>query len=96
MTLALGAVFLANQIREFLVLDFSPSSNGFGSMYYLMTGFHALHVFAGLVLIVVAITLTTAPGSLERRGAGIEAVTYYWHFVDVVWVLLFLTLFVAR
>jgi cytochrome c oxidase subunit 3 len=95
-TLALGALFLANQIREFFVLDFSPSSNGFGSMYYLITGFHALHVFAGLALIVVALGLTTAPGSLERRAPGIASVTYYWHFVDIVWVLLFLTLFVLR
>ena len=48
-TLALGALFLVNQIREFFVLDFSLSSSGFGSMYYLMTGFHALHVFGGLI-----------------------------------------------
>ena len=95
-TFALGAVFLANQVREFFVLDFSVSSSSFGSMYYLMTGFHGLHVLGGLVLIVVAIVITTGPGTLERRGPAVESVTYYWHFVDVVWILLFLTLFVLR
>ncbi len=95
-TFALGAVFLVNQIREFFVLDFSASSSGFGSMYYLLTGFHALHVFAGLALIITAVVLTTGPGSFERRGPAVESVTYYWHFVDVVWVLLFLTIFVIR
>ena len=95
-TLALGTVFLANQVREFFVLDFSVSSSGFGSMYYLMTGFHGLHVFAGLALIVVALVMLSGPGSLERRGPVLESVSYYWHFVDVVWVLLFTTLFVIR
>jgi cytochrome c oxidase subunit 3 len=95
-TLALGTLFVANQLREFFVLDFSASSSGFASMYYLMTGFHALHVFAGLMLIVAAIAITTGAGSLERRAPALEAVTYYWHFVDVVWIGLFLTLFVLR
>ena len=95
-TLALGTVFLVNQIREFYVLDFSAGSSSFGSMYYMLTGFHALHVFGGLALIVVAVILTTGPGSLERRGPAVESVTYYWHFVDVVWILLFLTIFVLR
>ncbi len=95
-TVALGTVFLVNQIREFFVLDFSPSSSGFGSMYYLMTGFHALHVFGGLALITVAIVITTGAGRLERRAPIVESVSYYWHFVDVVWILLFATLFLLR
>jgi cytochrome c oxidase subunit 3 len=95
-TLGLGVLFLANQVREFFVLDFSVSSSGFSSVYYLMTGFHALHVLAGLALIVAAVVVTTGPGSLDRRGPAVDSVTYYWHFVDVVWVLLFLTLFVLR
>ena len=96
LTIALGALFFANQIREFFVLDFAPSSNSYGSMYYVMTGFHALHVFAGLLLIVAAIAITTGAGTLERRTPAVESVSYFWHFVDVVWILLFLTLFVLR
>jgi cytochrome c oxidase subunit III len=95
-TLALGVVFVANQIREFFVLDFSASSSGFASMYYIMTGFHALHVFAGLLLIIAAVVVTMSAKDFERRAPVAESVTYYWHFVDVVWILLFLTLFVIR
>ena len=72
--IALGALFLANQIREFFVLDFGPSSSSYGSMYYVMTGFHALHVFAGLLLIVAAIAITTGAGTLERRTPAVESV----------------------
>jgi cytochrome c oxidase subunit 3 len=96
LTVALGTVFFANQIREFFVLDFGASSNSYGSMYYVMTGFHAAHVLAGLLLIVAAIAITTGAGTLERRTPAVEGVTYFWHFVDIVWILLFLTLFVLR
>jgi cytochrome c oxidase subunit 3 len=95
-TLGLGALFLANQVREFLVLDFGVSSSSYGSIYYTMTGFHGLHVLAGLVLLVVAAVVIGGGASKERRSAGVEAVAYYWHFVDVVWVGLFLTIFVLR
>ena len=95
-TLALGALFLANQLREMFTLDFSISSSGYGSMYYVMTGFHGLHVLAGLVLIVVALALSGGETSLERRTPMLESVTYYWHFVDVVWIGLFATLFLLR
>lgn len=94
-TLALGALFLVNQIREFLVNDFSISSHAYGSMYYLMTGFHGLHVLGGLVLITIGLVLVGA-GTLERRAPAVESVTYYWHFVDVVWVGLFTTIFLIR
>jgi cytochrome c oxidase subunit 3 len=95
-TLALGALFLTNQAREFLVLDFQISSHSYGSIYYLMTGFHGLHVLGGLVLMVVALVITTGAGPLERRGPVVESISYYWHFVDVVWVALFATIFVIR
>jgi cytochrome c oxidase subunit 3 len=95
-TLTLGALFLANQAREFFVLDFKVSSNSYGSIYYLMTGFHGLHVLAGLVLMVVALVIATGPGPLARRGPVVESIGYYWHFVDVVWIGLFATIFVIR
>src|SRR5688572_24141555 len=84
-TLALGALFLANQVREFLVNDFQISSHAYGSIYYLMTGFHGLHVLAGLVLLVIGLAVVSGEGPLARRSPAVESVTYYWHFVDVVW-----------
>jgi cytochrome c oxidase subunit 3 len=95
-TLALGAVFLANQVREFFVLGFSASSSGYGSMYYLMTGFHGMHVLGGLVLILVAVVMVAGARDAEDRRPLVESVSYYWHFVDVVWILVFSTLFFVR
>ena len=95
-TLALGALFLANQVREFMVNDFEISSHAYGSIYYLMTGFHGLHVAAGLVLLVIGLVVVGGAGPLVRRGPAVESVTYYWHFVDVVWIGLFTTIFVIR
>lgn len=95
-TFVLGGLFLANQIREFLVNDFSISSHAYGSIYYLMTGFHGLHVAAGLILLVIALTMVVNAGTLARRTPAVESVTYYWHFVDVVWVGLFTTIFLIR
>jgi cytochrome c oxidase subunit III len=95
-TLGLGALFLANQIREFYSLDFQVSSNSYGSIYYLMTGFHALHVAAGLLLMFVALAIATGPGSLARRSPAVDSIGYYWHFVDIVWIGLFTTIFIIR
>jgi cytochrome c oxidase subunit 3 len=95
-TFALGALFLANQIREFYSLDFRISTDSYGSIYYLMTGFHALHVGAGLLLMLVALAIATGPAPLVRRGPVVESIGYYWHFVDVVWIGLFFTIFVIR
>jgi cytochrome c oxidase subunit 3 len=95
-TFLLGGLFLANQIREFLVNDFSISSHAYGSIYYLMTGFHGLHVAAGLILLLIGLTMVVNAGTLERRTPAVESVTYYWHFVDVVWVGLFTTIFLIR
>ncbi|HEV8207387.1 MAG TPA: heme-copper oxidase subunit III [Acidimicrobiia bacterium] len=96
LTLGLGALFLANQIREFYTLDFQVSSNSYGSIYYLMTGFHALHVAAGLLLMLVALAIATGPGPVARRAPVVDSIGYYWHFVDVVWIGLFTTIFVIR
>jgi cytochrome c oxidase subunit 3 len=95
-TFGLGGLFLANQIREFYSLDFQVSSNSYGSIYYLMTGFHALHVAAGLLLMLVALAIATGPGPVARRGPVVDSIGYYWHFVDVVWIGLFTTIFVIR
>jgi cytochrome c oxidase subunit III len=96
LTFGLGLLFLANQIREFLTLDFGISTNSYGSIYYLMTGFHALHVAAGLLLMIVAVAIATGRGPLARRRPAVDSIGYYWHFVDVVWIGLFTTIFIIR
>jgi cytochrome c oxidase subunit III len=98
-TIGLGGVFLAGQAIEYSALwaeGFGVSSDVFTTLFFTMTGFHGLHVLGGLV----ALALIAGAGhrgefSATRHGP-IEAVSYYWHFVDVVWILLFATIYVLR
>ena len=93
-TIVLGGVFLANLGLEWAGLDFELSTDAYGSIYYMLTGFHGLHVLGGLVLL-AAITFVPAV-SAERQTVRVRCAGYYWHFVDFIWVLFFLTIFVVR
>lgn len=95
-TIVLGAVFLSLQMYDWLRLPFEVSSNAYGTMYYAMTGLHGLHVVAGLVLMIVALARLAQGAYRGGRVDGLHAVGYYWHFVDIVWVALFTTLFLVR
>lgn len=95
-TLALGVMFLVGQGVEYAQLDFALSDHSFGTLFYSMTGFHGLHVIGGMAAISLAL-IKNARGHLSRQGPGpVKAVSYYWHFVDIVWVLLFATLYLLR
>jgi cytochrome c oxidase subunit 3 len=95
-TLALAAAFVANQAHEWATLGFSVSSHAYGSAFYVMTGFHGLHVIGGML----AMVLLLGRAGSRRFGAAelpaVEMVSYYWHFVDVVWVALWATLFLLK
>ena len=95
-TIALGLVFLGGQAFEYSQLDFSLADHAYGTLFYSMTGFHALHVFAGVVTLIL-VWLKNQRGHLSstRPGPAIAA-GLYWHFVDVIWVLLFATLYLLR
>jgi cytochrome c oxidase subunit 3 len=95
-TLGLGIVFLAGQIYDYTVLGFGISDGVFGTVFYTLTGFHGAHVFGGVVgLTILAVRAGTGQFS-ARNHVAVEAVSYYWHFVDVVWVALFTTLYILR
>lgn len=95
-TIVLGTLFLALQGFEYSQLGFTASDHAFGTLFYSMTGFHGLHVFAGLVVLTL-MWIRSARGELDAdRPGGLIAAGYYWHFVDVVWVLLFSTLYLLR
>jgi cytochrome c oxidase subunit 3 len=95
-TLALAAAFVANQAHEWSTLGFSISSHAYGSAFYVMTGFHGMHVIGGML----AMVLLLGRAGNRRFGAAelpaVEMVSYYWHFVDVVWVGLWATLFLLK
>jgi cytochrome c oxidase subunit III len=96
LTFLMGWIFLAGQFWDYLEFNFRIGTDAYGSAFYTMTGFHALHVFAGLLAMLVVLGRAAA-GAVDRdEHAGLEVVTYYWHFVDAVWIALFLTIFVIR
>ncbi|HEX5367469.1 MAG TPA: cytochrome c oxidase subunit 3 [Acidimicrobiales bacterium] len=93
---AAGLVFLANLVLgEYAVADFRIDDHAYGSIFYLMTGFHGLHVLGGLVLM-GAVAVAIAGRSRAPAHQTVEVCAYYWHFVDVVWVAMFLTIYVLR
>jgi cytochrome c oxidase subunit 3 len=92
-TLVLGGTFLANQLLEYAGLDFGLSTNAYGSIYYLLTGFHGLHVFGGLCLMLAMFLLLAPMTSRAPFEGSITAFSYYWHFVDVVWVVVFIVVY---
>jgi cytochrome c oxidase subunit III len=100
-TFMMGAIFIGGQIYEYtnLVKDdgLSLKSDPYGSVFYLTTGFHGLHVTGGLIafLFVLGRTYAAKRFTHEQATAAI-VVSYYWHFVDVVWIGLFATIYLIR
>lgn len=95
-TIALGTTFLTIQAIEYSQLGFAVSDHAYGTLFYSLTGFHGLHVFGGLVTLVL-MWIRVGRGQLDAaRPGGLIAAAYYWHFVDVVWLLLFATLYLLR
>ena len=97
MTFVLGALFEGMQISDYMNRPFSISHDAYGSAFYTLTGFHFLHVAGGLVaMVIVGIRVLRTPRFGHRTMPAIEFLSYYWHFVDVVWVALFLAIFVLK
>ena len=95
LTILLGAGFEAGQAFEFLTAHIRLATNQFSSAFFLMTGFHGMHVAGGLLLLLLVLGRALAGQFSPRHHVGPAAVTLYWHFVDVVWVFLFLVLYLA-
>lgn len=94
-TFLMGLVFLVNQVLEYGQLPFSIASHAYGSIFYLLTGFHGLHVAGGLVLMGFLVERYRRQRAVGGPGPAIVA-SYYWHFVDAVWVAVFATLYLLR
>jgi len=100
LTLAMGLVFLLGQALEYhtLVTKFetSISSSAYGTVFYMTTGFHGLHVIGGLLAFVFLIIRTKLSKFTPAQATAAIVVSYYWHFVDIVWVALFATIYFVR
>ena len=96
-TFVLGVVFLFMQVADYALLaseGVTLGSGVFGTTYYTLTGFHGAHVFAGVVMLGVVLYRGMAGQFSGRHHDAVEATSLYWHFVDVVWILLFATLYI--
>ena len=91
----LGVVFLAIQASEYASASFDWRTNAYGSLFVTITGFHGLHVLVGLLMSLVIQARAWLGQFDERRHLPVETVALYWHFVDLVWVFIFLSLYVS-
>ena len=99
-TLVLGTLFVANQFFEWVDLSHNPATNptqtAYGSLFYIMSGLHGLHVTLGLVAMGFLLLRLKGPKGDPGETPVFQGVSYYWHFVDVVWVGLYACLFLLK
>jgi heme/copper-type cytochrome/quinol oxidase subunit 3 len=96
-TVVLGGVFLVGQGLEYLRLlnqNITVSRNLFGTTFFTLTGFHGLHVFVGLIMLSILAGFAIAGDFKGPRSSAVETVSLYWHFVDVVWVVIFSVIYI--
>lgn len=94
LTIALGAIFLIGQALEWRNMPFGLDAGLAGATFYLLTGFHGMHVFTGVVLLLYMYGRSLVPGNYNAGHQGVSAVSLFWHFVDLIWIILFLLLYV--
>jgi cytochrome c oxidase subunit III len=99
LTLIMGTIFVLGQANEYhtQVLDGTTfSSSAYGTVFFLTTGFHGLHVIGGLIAFVILMGRTKLSKFTPAQATSAIVVSYYWHFVDVVWIGLFATIYIIR
>src|SRR5437016_3750689 len=93
-TFLLGLTFLLTQIREYSRIGFAPKDGAFASVFFSLTGLHGLHVFVGLCLLLAA-TIRAFRGHFSpEHHHGLELPGIYWHFVDVMWIVVYVTVYI--
>jgi cytochrome c oxidase subunit 3 len=98
-TLIMGSIFVIGQGYEYYQLAHEGSTlsgSVYGSVFYLATGFHGLHVIGGLIAFAYLITRTMLSKFTPAQATSAIVVSYYWHFVDIVWIGLFATIYFIR
>lgn len=94
LTIAMGGYFLYGQAIEWRSLTFGFTTGLFGGTFYLLTGFHGLHVLTGILLQGLMLGRSFIPGNYDNGFFGVEATSLFWHFVDVIWIILFVLIYV--
>jgi cytochrome c oxidase subunit III len=92
-TAMLGLTFLSVQINEYVHIGFAPHDNAQGTIFYGLTGLHGAHVFVGLTLLTMATTRAFRGHFSPKEHRGVEVPGIYWHFVDVMWIVVYTTVY---
>lgn len=97
LTMVLGVTFLVLQVTEFLekLHDFTLTTNAYGSLFYVITGFHGFHVLTGLLMLAVTETAALANKFTRGRHERVRMVGLYWHFVDVIWLAILFSIYLS-
>jgi len=93
-TIALGALFSFIQAYEYAIAPFGFGGNTYSSSFYMATGFHGFHVLIGTIFLIVCLARAYKGHFTSRQHFGFEAAAWYWHFVDVVWLFLFIAVYI--
>ena len=93
-TVLLGALFTSIQVYEYAHAPFGFGGNTYSSAFYMATGFHGFHVLIGTIFLIVCLVRSYKGHFTPRQHFGFEAAAWYWHFVDVVWLFLFVVVYV--
>jgi cytochrome c oxidase subunit III len=93
-TFLLGLTFLTIQVNEYIHIGFSPADNAQGTIFYCLTGLHGAHVFIGLTLLAMVTIRAFRGHYTAKEHRGVEVPGIYWHFVDIMWIFVFSTLYV--
>ncbi len=94
LTIALGMLFTSLQVYEYMHADFSFAGHIYGSTFYMATGFHGFHVVVGTIFLMIILARALMGHFTPKHHFGFEAAAWYWHFVDVVWLFLFVSIYV--
>lgn len=93
-SIVLGLVFLVMQMYDYSQLHFGVGDTIYGTTFFTLTGFHGLHVAGGVVFMGIILARSLAGQFTAANHEAVEACSFYWHFVDVVWIALFTTLYI--
>src|SRR6266540_4142906 len=94
LTFLMGLTFLLTQVLEYARIGFTPHTDAFGTIFYCLTGLHGAHVFVGLTLLLAATTRSYRGHYSPEAHLGVEIPGIYWHFVDVMWIVVYTTVYI--
>ena len=95
-TIILGVLFLSGQAYEYTRLGFLPTNGVFAAVFFTLTGFHGAHVTAGVIWLLTLLAIDYRRGLGPKDALNVDLAALYWHFVDVVWIVIFTLVYLIK